>query len=101
MNRFAYILVFDRDDRCDYKSIHDKILSIDSLISWFHYIKSSYILITTDSSAKQLAKKIQPLIPNKFYLLVEIDMNNRQGWLPSKAWDWIHKQVEKMNNNND
>lgn len=93
MNRHAYILVFDRDDMRDYKKIHDKIISIDGLINWFHYIKSSYILITMEPSAKQLAKKIQPIIPKKYYMLMEIDLNNRQGWLPQRAWDWVHKQV--------
>lgn len=98
MSRHAYILVFDRDDLRDYQSLHNKIISIQGLINWFHYIKSSYILITEEPSAKQLAKKIQPLIPKKYYLLMEIDMNNRQGWLPRKAWDWIHNQVDIINN---
>lgn len=97
MSRHAFILVFDRDDFLDYKSIHNQIISIDSLLNWFHYIKSSYILITNESSAKQLAKKIQPIIPQKSYLLVEIDMNNRQGWLPRKAWDWLKNQVDIIN----
>lgn len=101
MSRHAYILVFDRDDLCDYKTIHEKILSIEGLINWFHYIKSSYILITAEPSAKQFAKKIQPIIPKKYYLLMEIDLNNRQGWLPQSAWDWIYKQVDKMNNDED
>lgn len=100
MSRHAYILVFDRDDFRDYKKLHNQIISIDGLVNWFHYIKSSYILVTTEPSAKQLAKKIQILIPNKNYLLVEIDMENRQGWLPPKAWDWIHKQVNIMHINN-
>lgn len=98
MSRYAYILVFDRDDFLDYKTIHDKIISIDSLVNWFHYIKSSYILITTDSTANQLAKKIQPIIPRKYYLLIAIDLRNRQGWLPPEAWEWILKQVDKVQN---
>lgn len=97
MSRYAYILVFDRDDIRDYKTIHNRIISIKEVINWFHYIQSSYILITTEPSAKELAQKIQPIIPNKYYLLMEIDMNNRQGWLPPKAWDWIHNQVELQN----
>ena len=97
MSRHAYILVFDRDDFRDYKSIHNKIISIEGLINWFHYIKSSYILITEEPSAKQLAKKIQPFIPKKYYMLIELDLNNRQGWLPQKAWDWIHNQVDIIN----
>lgn len=97
MSKHAYLLVFDRDDFLDYKTIHEKIISIDGLLNWFHYIKSSYILITNEPSAKQLARKIQPFIPQKTYLLVEIDMNNRQGWLPPKAWDWIKKQVDIIN----
>ena len=96
MNRHAYILVFDRDDFLDYTNIHNKIISIEGVVNWFHYIKSSYILITEDSSARAFAKKIQPIIPNKNYLLVEINLENRQGCLPQRAWDWIYKQVDKM-----
>lgn len=101
MSRHAYILVFDRDNVRDYQSIHNRIITISGLINWFHYIKSSYILISKDASAKELAKKIQPIIPKKYYIIFEIDMNNRQGWLPSKAWDWIHNQAELINEESD
>lgn len=97
MSRHAYILSFDRDDFRNYKSIHDQIVSIEGIVNWFHYIKSSYILITEEPSARDLAKKIRPIFPGKNYLLLEVNLNNRQGWLPEKAWDWIHKQVDKMN----
>lgn len=97
MSRKAYILTFDRDDMLNYKEIHDKIISLPDLTNWFHYIKSSYILITTAQSASILSGKIKPFMPDKRFLVVELNLNNRNGWLPNDAWDWIRKQTSRTN----
>lgn len=95
MNKYAYILSFDRDDNLDYKSVHEKITSLGSVLNWFHYIKSSYILMTYYSSAKSFAEKIYEIFPDKDFLLVELNLNNRQGWLHKDAWEWINRQCDR------
>lgn len=95
-NRVAYILTFDREDNLNYKDIHDKIIAIEGITNWFHYIKSSYIFITTITSATTLQEQIMKIIPSKRFLLVEVNLKNRNGWLPPEAWSWIKKQTEKI-----
>lgn len=96
MSRTAYILIFDRDDTLDYKVIHDSIISCQSVITWWHYIKSSYILISDTDNATILQQEIKAVIPEKRFLLIEVNLKNRNGWLPLAAWDWIKKQTLKI-----
>ena len=90
MSKFAYVLMFDTDDDLDYNTIHNKIIIIQGLYSWFHYLQSSYVLIY-DSNSSDLAAKIREIIPNKRFLIFEVDLSTRHGWLPKDAWDWIEK----------
>lgn len=96
MYRRAYILTFDRDDDLDYKAIHDSIVASPSVLTWWHYIKSSYILIAKTNSATTLNQEIKNVLPGKRFLLVELNLKNRNGWLPQEAWDWIKNQTEKI-----
>lgn len=92
--RYAYILSFDRDDNLDYKSIHSKLTSLSCVMNWFHYIKSSYILITYYSSARSFAEEINNVLNKKNYILLEVNLYNRQGWLNKNAWEWIKKECD-------
>ena len=96
MARTAYILTFDRDDLRNYQIIHDKIISLPDIVNWWHYIKSSYILIASTSNASNLQNQIKAVIPNKRFFLVEVDLINSNGWLPPKAWDWIRKHRDNL-----
>ncbi len=96
MNRTAYILTFDRDDNLDYKSFHKLLINCPSVITWWHYIKSCYILISETKNATILQQEIKGIIPNKRFLLIEVNLKNRNGWLPLEAWEWIRKQTLKI-----
>jgi len=96
MYRKAYLLTFDRDDNRNYKVVHDKLINLPSVITWWHYIASCYILISDTNTASKLTSEIVKVLPNKRFLLVEINLNNRNGWLPVEAWTWIKKQVGRI-----
>lgn len=96
MSRTAYILTFDRDDNLDYKSFHDSLISCPTVITWWHHIKSCYILIADTKNATVLQQEIKGIIPNKRFLLLEVNLENRNGWLPLQAWEWIKKQTFKI-----
>jgi hypothetical protein len=94
MNRYAYALMFDTDDNLDYNAIHKGITSMQGLYSWFHYLQSSYILISGNDS-NVLTQQILKIIPNKRFLLFQIYLNSRNGWMPKEAWEWIEKQSQE------
>jgi len=94
MSRTAYILTFDREQsfEVDWPALHKKITELDEVTNWWHYISSSYILITTISNASELNKKLLSIFPlNMSYLLIEVNIKNNNGNLVQKAWDWIQK----------
>lgn len=96
MGRRAYILTFDRDDTLNYKEFHLKLTALPGVITWWHYIKSSYILISDLTNANDLNQQIVPLMPTgKMMLLIEINLKNRNGLLPKNAWDWLKKNSPK------
>lgn len=97
MAKKAYILIYDRDDDMDYKAFHKAITSLPEVLNWWHYIKSSYILISSLTSSTKLNQLIVPLIPKgKSILIIEVNLKNRNGLLVPKAWDWLRKQQKEI-----
>lgn len=96
MYRRAYILTFDRDDSLNYKAMHNKLTNLPIVFSWWHYIKSAYILICNTDNATALQREISKIMPNKRFLVIEVNLRNRNGILPPKAWDWIKNQTERI-----
>ena len=91
-DRYAFALMFDRDDQTNFKQLHDQLVSLDCVKNWFHYIKSSYILISDKSTANALDKEIRAIVRDRNYLIVAINLKDSQGWLPERAWNWIENQ---------
>ena len=71
----------------DYESLYEAIKKCGS--SWWHYLESTWIVHTT-ISVDECAKRLrQTMASDDSLLVVDITAQSRQGWLPSKAWDWI------------
>ncbi len=95
-DRFVYALMFDRDDQTNFKQFHDQLVSIDCIKNWFHYIKSSYILISDKATANALDKELRAILGNRNYLVVAINLRDSQGLLPERAWTWIENQSSAL-----
>lgn len=96
MTRKAYILSFDRDDNLDYVAFHKQLTELPNVLTWWHYIKSSYILISDLTSSTELNRQIMAIAPKKRFFLVEINIKNRNGWLPPQAWEWLKKESRRQ-----
>jgi hypothetical protein len=97
MARRAYILTFDRDDEMNYKEFHRNLTELPGVITWWHYIKSSYILISNQTSATKLNEEIKTLIPSgKSILLIEVNLKNRNGLLVKDAWEWLKREASRI-----
>lgn len=68
-----------------------KSLSSKGYISdWSHYLDNSY-LVVSNNDIVTIYNAVFPGIPRRFLLIIEVDPNNSQGWLPRQAWAWIKK----------
>jgi len=74
----------------DYSSLYESIKSCGT--TWWHFLESVWIIHTNDLDPNECYHRIRECIDDKDNLLVvDITNRNRQGWLPSKAWDWIRQ----------
>lgn len=91
----SYIIVFDREDGVDFVKFHKDLTSLPEVKTWWHYIKSSYIIISDVQSATELSKAIQNITTLKRFLVLEVNLRNRNGLLIPKAWDWFKNKIIK------
>ncbi len=95
MNKKAYIINFDKSgvlDTFDYVKFHNQLTTVKGIFSWFHYLQSSYIIITDKNvMGKNVYDAVSPIMPNKQFLILEVKLKNHYGWLTKEAWDWIIK----------
>lgn len=95
-----FIVTFDRSPLGDYKQFHTEFVGHAAIKRWSHYIKPTYIVGTEDFTAKQLSEHFRKTalkyqLPTR-HLVVEVNLHNRWGWLPKRAWKWINRQTAKV-----
>jgi hypothetical protein len=59
--------------------------------SWWHYLKASAWLVSTEKSTQEVYDALRSHIRDGDHLLVWELGRKRQGWLPRAAWDWIKR----------
>jgi hypothetical protein len=58
-------------------------------LQWWHFFDKTH-LIATEHDAKALRQRLVPHIePTDSILIVPVNAQYVDGWLPQAAWDWI------------
>lgn len=90
-----YILIFEREFTKSYTGFHSDLTEHPDVINWWHYVKSVY-LIKTSVAVNELSEMVITLLRryslNVRHLVIEVNLDNRQGMLPDEAWKWIQEQ---------
>lgn len=73
----------------DYEGLYEAIKKHGT---WWHYLESTW-LISTNKTASQIWSDLSQYIDKDDSLLIIEVRNNVSGWLPNKAWEWIHTHV--------
>ena len=60
--------------------------------TWWHYLESTW-LVSTNKTASQVWSDLSQYIDKNDNLLIIEVRDNVSGWLPKKAWEWIHSHV--------
>jgi hypothetical protein len=64
----------------------------DTSLDWIKYAPNCWILWTTTSPQDWHPYIRRVLHEDDIFLICELNMENRQGWLPRRIWDWIRKE---------
>lgn len=71
----------------NYEALYESIKQCGT--TWWHYLDSIW-LVRTELNPSQCYDRIRPNIDeNDSMFIVEITGQQRQGWLPKDAWEWI------------
>lgn len=86
----VYSVTYDlRQPGRSYQPLYDEL---KNSTRWWHYLQSTW-LIYTDETATQLTDRLRAKMDNNDYVLVIRVCDDRDGWLPKDAWEWITSYV--------
>ena len=60
--------------------------------NWWHYLESTWLIVTNET-ASQLWDRLSQHVDANDSVLVIVVRNDKGGWLPKDAWDWINANV--------
>jgi len=86
----AYSITYDlKTPGRDYNGLYEAIKASGK---WWHYLDSTWIVITNETSQQIWERLEKSVDKNDFVLIIEVKRNSF-GWLPKDAWDWINTNV--------
>jgi hypothetical protein len=64
---------------------------LNKALDWVRYAPNCYILYTT-TDVETWYVLLRKVIHEKDHIfIVELNIENREGWLPKSVWEWIRK----------
>ena len=72
----------------DVAAIKDYIKLDDGFSHWWNHLPGVF-MVTSGLTADEITEKIRPLTGDARFLVVRVDLNDTEGWLPQKSWQWI------------
>jgi hypothetical protein len=70
----------------------------ETALDWITYAPNCWILYTT-SSTETWYKHLKARLDDKdTFFICELNLNNRQGWLPKDIWQWIERDRSEEKN---
>ena len=87
MNKWKYLLVFD-DAIGTRREVLDFLDKRPEILDWYACM-SNAVLIASPKTASELADLFRRFTADKGRFVILDTDTDRNGWLPSKAWDFL------------
>lgn len=86
-----YIISYKGKRSEDVKSL------VKGLVSWFNIFEDQY-LVCSSLNMEQIKRQVERGVDrrNDAYLILKINIEDKSGQLPQKAWEWIRTQEQKI-----
>ncbi len=75
------------------KPPRDEIESVlNKSLDWVRYAPNCYLIYTKTINPETWYKRLRAVVnKDDSIFIVEANIDNRQGWLPTYVWNWIDK----------
>jgi hypothetical protein len=98
----VYLITFNQPtilEFFDFAKFHSQLLSYPYVTDWWHYLKTTYIIITNPFvTASDVTKHLLPLMKQINFLVIEVNLQNHNGLLHPDAWKWINSRLDPTYN---
>ncbi|MFA6198127.1 MAG: hypothetical protein WC734_03170 [Patescibacteria group bacterium] len=86
--RFYHIYIVPKESVA-FDTVEQKMnLAVD----WFRYNSKNWVVYST-SDVEKWVSRLQPLVePTGDLFVCELNIQNRNGWMSKKFWEWIKKE---------
>ena len=86
----AYLLVYS-DSLGTREQVKNCVSKIEEVHTWRYDMPNSFYIIS-EYSANEIAQSIRRVLGNNRFIVTEISVSNRQGWLPKETWHLINQK---------
>ncbi len=97
MNK-VYLITYNPTEPFNKALFHNYIQSLYAnkyISDWWHYMDETYMVVSS-LDVNKLYSAIFPGVPQRYLLIIEVNANNAQGWLPKDAWTWLQKYQTRL-----
>jgi len=70
----------------EYPKLYEAIMNLGA---WWHHLDSTWVVNTTLKAQDVFNQLKQCIDQNDRLLIINITNQERQGWLPPEAWQWL------------
>lgn len=92
MDEKTYLISLDvADEHLDHDRVRTFIRTNPDFAAWWNHIPSLY-LVRTRLSADGVSEQVEQYTNQARFLVMEVNLANSQGWLPSRSWEWITRR---------
>lgn len=67
--------------------------SLNEAEDWIKYMDHCWIVKTT-RSARETYRSLKPTLNGSRVFVIKVDMEDRQGWMPTLFWEWLKKPLD-------
>lgn len=85
----AFLLSFDTT-QMSRKDLIGVVDSIPEIVNWYAFLPATICLVSRLPIA-DLTRVIRLRLPNLRFILVRLEKEQRKGWLPRSAWDFMNE----------
>ena len=82
-----YILSIDNQGKFNPDKLKEKL---DLSLDWVKIMPNIFILKSTSKKEKWY-DRLKPVLNDNKFFLVEVNLDNKTGWLSKWTWDWMKK----------
>jgi hypothetical protein len=96
--RNVFCVSYDlKADHADYSGFYEVLKASKR---WWHYLESTWIVVV-DVDADELWSKLEPHVKKGDRVLIIGVTDESQGILPTKAWEWIGRNIDAVTSRAD